>query len=59
MAKKDNIEVEGEVIESLPNARFRVELRNKHEVLAHVSGKMSMHFIRVLPVDKVLVELYP
>ena len=59
MAKKDNIEVEGEVIESLPNAMFRVELHNKHEVLAHVSGKMRMHFIRVLPGDKVLVELSP
>ena len=59
MAKKDNIEVEGEVIESLPNAMFRVELPNKHEVLAHVSGKMRMHFIRVLPGDKVLVELSP
>jgi len=59
MAKKDNIEVEGEVMESLPNAMFRVELPNKHEVLAHVSGKMRMHFIRVLPGDKVLVELSP
>ena len=59
MAKKDNIEVEGEVIESLPNAMFRVVLPNKHEVLAHVSGKMRMHFIRVLPGDKVLVELSP
>ena len=59
MAKKDNLEVEGEVIESLPNAMFRVELPNKHEVLAHVSGKMRMHFIRVLPGDKVLVELSP
>ena len=59
MAKKDNIEVEGEVIESLPNAMFRVELPNKHEVLAHVSGKMRMHFIRVLPGDKVLVEISP
>ena len=59
MAKKDNIEVEREVIESLPNAMFRVELPNKHEVLAHVSGKMRMHFIRVLPGDKVLVELSP
>lgn len=59
MARKDNIEVEGEVLESLPNAMFRVELPNKHEVLAHVSGKMRMHFIRVLPGDKVLVELSP
>ena len=59
MAKKDSIEVEGEVLESMPNAMFRVELPNKHEVLAHVSGKMRMHFIRVLPGDKVLVELSP
>ena len=59
MAKKDTIEVEGEVLESMPNAMFRVELPNKHEVLAHVSGKMRMHFIRVLPGDKVLVELSP
>ena len=59
MAKKDTIEVEGEVLESMPNAMFRVELANKHEVLAHISGKMRMHFIRVLPGDKVLVELSP
>ena len=59
MAKKDNIEVEGEVIESLPNAMFRVELPNKHEVLAHVSGKMRMHFIRILSGDKVKVQLSP
>jgi translation initiation factor IF-1 len=59
MAKKEAIEVEGTVTESLPNAVFRVELANGHEVLAHISGKMRMHFIRVLPGDRVLVELTP
>jgi translation initiation factor IF-1 len=59
MAKKEAIEVEGTVTESLPNAMFRVELANGHLVLAHISGKMRMHFIRVLPGDKVLVELSP
>ena len=61
MAKKakEVIEVEGTVIESLPNAVFRVELANGHRVLAHISGKMRMHFIRVLPGDRVLVELSP
>ena len=59
MAKKDAIEVEGTVIEALPNAMFRVELENEHRVLAHVSGKMRMHFIRILPGDKVTVELSP
>ncbi|MBI4338922.1 MAG: translation initiation factor IF-1 [Chloroflexi bacterium] len=59
MAKKDNIEVEGTVTEALPNAVFRVELPNGHLVLAHISGKMRMHFIRVLPGDRVLVELSP
>jgi translation initiation factor IF-1 len=59
MAKKDAIEVEGTVIEALPNAMFRVELENGHRVLAHVSGKMRMHFIRILPGDKVTVELSP
>ncbi|MEE9276830.1 MAG: translation initiation factor IF-1 [Dehalococcoidia bacterium] len=51
------MEVEGEVRESLPNATFRVELANEHEVLAHISGKMRMHFIKILPGDRVLVEL--
>ncbi len=55
--KADKIEVEGEVRESLPNATFRVELANEHEVLAHISGKMRMHFIKILPGDRVLVEL--
>jgi len=56
---KDVIEVEGTVSESLPNAMFKVELQNGHEVLAHISGKMRMNFIRVVPGDKVLVELSP
>jgi translation initiation factor IF-1 len=59
MVKKEAIEVEGTVIEALPNAMFRVELPNKHEVLAHISGKIRMHYIRVLPGDKVLIELSP
>ena len=59
MAKEDLIEVEGVVHEALPNAMFRVELANGHKVLAHVSGKMRMHFIRILPGDKVTVELSP
>jgi translation initiation factor IF-1 len=59
MAKEDVIEVEGTVIEPLPNAMFRVELENGHKVLAHVSGKIRMHFIRILPGDKVTVELSP
>ena len=59
MAKEEAIEVEGVVKESLPNAMFRVELENGHVVLAHVSGKMRMHFIRILPGDKVKMELSP
>jgi translation initiation factor IF-1 len=59
MAKEDAIEVEGTVLEPLPNAMFRVELENGHKVLAHVSGKMRMNFIRILPGDKVKVELSP
>ena len=59
MAKEEGIEVEGTVIEPLPNAMFRVELENGHRVLAHVAGKMRMHFIRILPGDKVKVELSP
>ncbi len=59
MSKDDAIEVEGTVIEPLPNAMFRVELVNGHKVLAHVSGKMRMNFIRILPGDKVTVELSP
>lgn len=59
MTKEDVIEVEGKVIEPLPNAMFRVELDNGHQVLAHVSGKMRMHFIKILPGDKVTLELSP
>jgi translation initiation factor IF-1 len=59
VAKEDAIEVEGKVIEPLPNAMFRVELENGHKVLAHISGKMRMHYIRILPGDKVVVELSP
>ena len=59
MPKKAAIEVEGTVVEALPNAVFWVELANGHRVLAHVSGKMRMHYIRILPGDKVLVELSP
>lgn len=59
MAKEDLIQVEGTVIEPLPNAMFRVELPNKKVVLAHISGKMRMNYIRILPGDKVTVELSP
>lgn len=59
MAKEEAIEVEGTVLETLPNAMFRVELPNGHIVLAHISGKMRMHFIKILPGDKVTVELSP
>jgi translation initiation factor IF-1 len=59
MTKEEGIQVEGTVIEPLPNAMFRVELENKHVVLAHISGKMRMHFIKILPGDKVTVELSP
>jgi translation initiation factor IF-1 len=59
VAKEDTIEVTGVVLESLPNAMFRVELENKHQVLAHVSGKMRKNFIRILTGDRVLVELSP
>ncbi|GJL56545.1 translation initiation factor IF-1 [Nitrospira sp. M1] len=59
MAKEDVIEVQGAVQETLPNAMFRVKLDNGHVILAHISGKMRMHFIRILPGDKVTVELSP
>ncbi|MCM8787597.1 MAG: translation initiation factor IF-1 [Candidatus Omnitrophica bacterium] len=59
MAKEELIEAEGEIIEALPNAMFRVKLENGHIVLAHVCGKMRMHFIKILPGDKVKVELSP
>ncbi len=59
MAKEDTIEMPGEVVENLPNATFRVKLENGHVVLGHISGKMRMHYIRILPGDKVTVELTP
>ena len=59
MAKKEAIEVEGVVTEALPNAMFRVELPNGHKVLAHISGRLRVHYIRVLPGDRVLIELSP
>jgi translation initiation factor IF-1 len=59
MAKEEATKVEGVVLETLPNAMFKVELENKHRVLAHISGKMRMHFIKILPGDKVTVELSP
>lgn len=59
MSKEEAIEVEGTITEALPNAMFNVELENGHTVLAHVSGKIRMHFIRILPGDKVTVELSP
>ncbi|MBA7598805.1 MAG: translation initiation factor IF-1 [Dehalococcoidia bacterium] len=59
MPKKEAIEVEGKVVEPLPNTMFRVELANGHKVLAHISGKMRIHYIKILPGDKVLVELSP
>ncbi|MDA0737935.1 MAG: translation initiation factor IF-1 [Nitrospirae bacterium] len=59
MGKEDVIEVQGAVLETLPNAMFRVKLESGHKILAHISGKMRMHFIRILPGDKVTVELSP
>jgi translation initiation factor IF-1 len=59
MAKDDAIEVQGTITETLPNAMFRVELDNGHKVLAHISGKMRMHYIKILPGDRVTVELSP
>jgi translation initiation factor IF-1 len=59
MARKDVIAVEGKVVELLPNTMFRVELPNGHRLLAHISGKMRLHFIRILPGDKVMVEMSP
>lgn len=59
MAKEDVIEMQGEVVENLPNATFRVKLENGHHVLGHISGKMRMHYIRILPGDKVTVQLTP
>jgi len=59
LSKDDVIEVEGTVVEKLPNAMFRVELENGHRILAHISGKLRMHFIRIIPGDKVLIEMSP
>jgi translation initiation factor IF-1 len=59
MAKQESIQVEGIVLETLPNAAFKVRLENGHEILAHISGKMRMNYIRILPGDKVLLELSP
>jgi translation initiation factor IF-1 len=59
MSKDDAIQVEGKVLETLPNAMFRVELENGHKVLAHISGKMRMHYIKILPGDTVTIELSP
>lgn len=59
MSKDDVIEIEGKVIEALPNAMFSVELTNGHRIMAHISGKMRMHFIRIYPGDKVTIELSP
>ena len=59
MAKEEGIQIEGTVVEALPNATFRVELENGHKLLAHISGKMRMHFIKILPGDKVTVEMSP
>ena len=59
MSKSDVIEVEGKVLEALPNAMFQVELENGHKILAHISGKLRMHFIKILPGDKVTVEISP
>jgi len=59
LAKEEGIELEGKVLESLPNAMFRVELSNGHTILAHISGKMRMHYIRITPGDKVTVEMSP
>ena len=59
MAKEDVIEVEGTVVETLPNTNFKVELENRHQILAHISGKLRMNYIKILPGDKVKVELSP
>lgn len=59
MPKQEAIKVDGTIVETLPNASFKVELENGHQVLAHISGKMRMHFIKILPGDKVMVELSP
>ena len=59
MAKEDSIKIDGTILETLPNATFKVKLENDHEVLAHISGKMRMHYIKILPGDKVRIEMSP
>tara|TARA_Y100000588_G_scaffold393916_1_gene511909 strand:- start:3054 stop:3269 length:216 start_codon:yes stop_codon:yes gene_type:complete len=59
LAKEEKLQVEGEVLESLPNAMFKVRLENDHEIIAHISGKMRMHYIRILPGDRVTVDISP
>ena len=59
MAKQDVIEIEGIVVDTLPNAQFKVKLENEHEIIAHVSGKIRMHYIRILPGDRVTLEISP
>ena len=59
MPKEDKIQIEGEVIDALPNAMFRVRLENNHEIVAHISGKMRMHYIRILPGDRITVDISP
>jgi translation initiation factor IF-1 len=59
VAKEDKIQIEGEVIDALPNAMFRVKLENNHQIVAHISGKMRMHYIRILPGDRVTVDISP
>jgi len=59
MAKEEKIQVDGEVIDALPNAMFKVRLENNHEIVAHISGKMRMHYIRILPGDRVTVDISP
>lgn len=59
MAKEDKIQLEGEVLDALPNAMFRVRLENEHEIIAHISGKMRKHYIRILPGDRVTVDVSP
>ena len=59
MAKEETIQLQGEIVETLPNATFRMKLENEHVILSHISGKIRMHYIRILPGDKVMVELTP
>jgi translation initiation factor IF-1 len=59
LAKEDKLQLEGEVVDAMPNAMFKVRLQNDHEIVAHISGKMRMHYIRILPGDRVTVEVSP